>query len=139
MHNTVETRRAQRHLLSGRLRGGEAQGQEVGIGVRLGPNLVWGQRGQLGLVLVKVRGQGGRLSLMKVIRLGYPARFCQCQRSEVRADGSPVIRGVAGQRAIGHVGGGPAPVQVDGVDDSVPLQELGQLPQTHPAQTGSPH
>lgn len=46
-----------------------------------------------------------------------------------------MVGGVAGQRAIGHEGGGAAAVQIDGVDHSVPLQEVGQLPQTHPAHT----
>ena len=49
--------------------------------------------------------------------------------------GSPVITGVAGQGAVDHGGGGPASVQVDGVDHSVLLQERSHLPETHPATT----
>lgn len=49
--------------------------------------------------------------------------------------GSPVVRGVAGQRAVSHEGGGAAAIQIDGVDHSVPLQEVRQLPKIHPAQT----
>lgn len=48
--------------------------------------------------------------------------------------GSPVIRRVARQRAASHVGGGPASIQVDGVDDSVALQEVSHLPETHAVQ-----
>lgn len=46
-----------------------------------------------------------------------------------------MVRWVAGQRAVGHEGGGAAAIQVNGIDHAVPLQEIGQLPQTHPAQT----
>lgn len=46
--------------------------------------------------------------------------------------GSPVIRGVAGQRAINHVGRRPASVKINGIDDSVLLQKVSHLPKTHP-------
>lgn len=43
---------------------------------------------------------------------------------------SPMIRWIAGQNAIFNIGGRSAPIQINGVDHSMLLQEISHLPKT---------
>lgn len=43
---------------------------------------------------------------------------------------SPMIRWIAGQNAIFNIGGRSAPIQINGIDHSMLLQEISHLPKT---------